>query len=308
MPCRSCGQPVPPGRLACPACGTLVAAVAQATPADVADSTVAASTEAAGVHGAPEVNKPPEAANLDLDSQRGGIPGAYLPPSTLHRSGAIAPTGEAAGHVVDAPAGPPTWAPASAPAPAAPAVSAGGWIPPTPGVAAPVGVAPSSRPDVGSAAGADTPRETSPIVPGRASILADLPFDAPEALEGWLVALGGGLGIIGFFLPWTASLGTGLEGYLGSWGLGIVSHLPVFVFLVVITALAVLPNRVAPWVRTGVCGMVGGGILFGIVWLYLGSDASQLGALLCAVAGVLLIAGGIIAVAPGRNPRRGEDG
>ena len=72
-------------------------------------------------------------------------------------------------------------------------------------------------------------------------------------------------------------------------------------------ALAVLPNRVATWVRSGACGTVGGGVLFGIVWLYLGSDASQLGALLCAVAAVLLIAGGIIAVAPGRSQEQGKD-
>jgi hypothetical protein len=143
-------------------------------------------------------------------------------------------------------------------------------------------------------------------VPGRASFLADLPFDAPEQLEGWLVALGGGIGILGFFLPWTGALGTGLEGYLGSWGLGI-GALPVFLLLVVVTALAILPNRVAPWVRTGVCGMVTGGMVFGLVWLYLGGDASQLGALLSAVGAILLMAGGIIAVAPGRTTRRGED-
>jgi hypothetical protein len=53
--------------------------------------------------------------------------------------------------------------------------------------------------------------------------------------------------------------------------------------------------------------MVGGGLLFGIVWLYLGSDASQLGALLAAVGSILLIAGGIIAIAPGRAAHRGED-
>jgi hypothetical protein len=142
-----------------------------------------------------------------------------------------------------------------------------------------------------------------PVTPGRTSILADLPFDAPDELEGWLVALGGGLAILGFFLPWTASLGSGIEGYFNSWGLGIGAHLPIFLFVVVVTALAILPNRVATWVRTGVCGMVGGGILFGVVWLYLGSDASQLGALLAAVGAIVMVAGGIIAVAPGRASR-----
>ncbi|OGO51861.1 MAG: hypothetical protein A2V84_02450 [Chloroflexi bacterium RBG_16_70_13] len=165
---------------------------------------------------------------------------------------------------------------------------------------------PPAAPPVAAAPGG-SPRGARPPVPGRASILSDLPFDAPDELEGWLIALGSGLGIVGFFLPWRSSLGSGLEGYFGSWGLGISSNLPVFAFLVIIMALAVLPNRVATWVRSGACGTVGGGVLFGIVWLYLGSDASQLGALLCAVAAVLLIAGGIIAVAPGRSQEQGKD-
>ncbi|HEX5147660.1 MAG TPA: hypothetical protein VFW02_01175 [Candidatus Limnocylindrales bacterium] len=151
------------------------------------------------------------------------------------------------------------------------------------------------------------PRDARPPTPGRASILADLPFDAPDELEGWLVALGGGFGVLGFFLPWTGAIGEGLEGYLGSWGLGVASRLPVFFLVLVVAALAVLPNRVATWVRTGVCGMVAGGILLGLVWLYLGSDASQLGALLAAVGAFLLIAGGIIAVAPGRSAHGRED-
>jgi hypothetical protein len=167
--------------------------------------------------------------------------------------------------------------------------------------------APTGAASPGPSQKAANQRDARPPVPGRASILADLPFDAPDQLEGWLVALGGGIGVLGFFLPWTGAIGEGLEGYLGSWGLGSASRLPVFVLLVVVTALAILPNRVATWVRTGVCGMVSGGITFGLVWLYLGSDASQLGALLAAVGAVVLIAGGIIAVAPGRTADRREE-
>ncbi|HEX4896831.1 MAG TPA: hypothetical protein VFV53_00570 [Candidatus Limnocylindrales bacterium] len=236
----------------------------------------------------------------------GIVPGSYLPPSTVHRPG-TAPSagGYEAPRYAAAPGEPATWAPPAPPA------SSGGWIPPTPGVAgaAAGGAAPLS-PSGMAAAASSTParsRDARPPMPGRASILADLPFDAPDELEGWLVALGGGMGVLGFFLPWTGAIGEGLEGYLGSWGLGVASRLPVFFLVLVVAALAVLPNRVATWVRTGVCGMVSGGILLGLVWLYLGSDASQLGALLAAVGAVLLIAGGIIAVAPGRSAHRRED-
>jgi hypothetical protein len=343
IPCPSCGQPVPPGRLACPSCGALVASVARVEPIaatgdddDLAGVPPDAEPEPAAAEGsavpepgwpqegaaaieAPPGAPPPAAMERPVDDAPeaedivpgGTVPGSYLPPTPLQRAGADPPGGA---YAPPPPAAPATWPPPAPPAtwpppaPPAPPAATGGWIPPTPGPvgSTPAGVPPAAS-SVGTGAPGGPPRDAREAVPGRASILADLPFDAPDQLEGWLIALGGGLGIIGFFLPWTASLGTGLEGYFGSWGLGIVSHLPVFAFLVIVTALAVLPNRVATWVRSGVCGMVGGGLLFGIVWLYLGSDASQLGALLSAVAAILLIAGGVIAVAPGRTAHRGED-
>lgn len=147
------------------------------------------------------------------------------------------------------------------------------------------------------------PEAGRPPIPGRASILADLPFDAPDDLEGWLVAVGGITTVLGFLLPWRSSFMIGLDGYLNSWGLGVGAHLPIFLLVVVVTALAILPNRVATWVRTGAAGAVIGGIVFGLVWLYLEGGASQVGALLAAVGAILLIAGGVIAVAPGRSAR-----
>lgn len=238
-----------------------------AAPAPEPEPRIAAAAEPIGV-----------ATAVDGIASGGIVPGSYLPPSTVHRPGRnMTSAGLGATHA--AMVAPPT--PASAPA------SGSGSAPPAP---APGPVA-AERPGT----------------PGRASILADLPFDAPHEIEGWLVTLGGGMAILGFFLPWRSTFMTGIDGYVDSWGLGIGANLPIFVVLVVVTALAVLPNRVADWVRTGVCGMVGGGILFGLVWLYLEGGASQLGALLAAVGAVFLIAGGVIAVAPGRASGRRED-
>jgi hypothetical protein len=152
------------------------------------------------------------------------------------------------------------------------------------------------------------PPPARPPTPGRASILADLPFDAPDELQGWLVALGGGCGVLGFLLPWRSSLQGGFSGYFDSWGLGISANLPIFVLVLVVAALAVLPNRIASWVRTGVCGMVVGGIELGLVWLYLGGGAAEIGAILGAVGGILMVAGGILGVAPERRGRSPEDG
>jgi len=346
VPCPSCGQPVPLGRLACPTCGALVASVSRAEPEVVAEEPAAEPAaivvEAApsipelelddapapepgagampelGAGGVPEAApeaqpQPPtawspaprrvdETLAADGIASGGVVPGSYLPPSTVHRPGSVPPVGGSMSPPPAAPGGPATWAPPSS------SPTAGGWIRPTPGaVGSAAPGASGGAPSLAPAPPAANTRDARPPVPGQASILADLPFDAPDELEGWLVALGGGLGVLGFFLPWTGAIAEGLEGYLGSWGLGVASRLPVFLLLVVVTALALLPNRVAPWVRTGVLGMVTGGILFGLVWLYLGSDASQLGALLAAVGAVLLIAGGIIAVAPGRSANRRED-
>lgn len=138
---------------------------------------------------------------------------------------------------------------------------------------------------------------------GRASILADLPFDAPDELEGWLVAVGGGIGLIAFALPWRSSFLDGLAGYFDSWGLGITPNLPIFLFVLLVTVIAVLPNRIADWVRTGVCGMVAGGVLFGVAWLYLGGAGAEIGAILAAVGAALLVVGGTVAVSPGRTGR-----
>jgi hypothetical protein len=173
-------------------------------------------------------------------------------------------------------------------------------LPATETPAGPAAVTPAAgAQDAGTPAGSNGRRAT----PGRAPFLADLPFDAPAEMEGWLLAIGGGTGILGFFLPWRSSLDPGLSGYLGSWGLGIGAHLPIFVLVVVVAALAVLPNRVAPWLRTGVGGTVVGGLVLGLTWLYLGGGAAEIGAILAAVGGILLIAGGILAVAPARAGR-----
>jgi hypothetical protein len=435
IPCPGCGQPVPPGRLACPSCGALVASVSRAGAADAPDaaggatgqsallegareasleqrqdpqpetaetradaaetatdpaetvartaeavadplagpapSADAADTEAGPDHAveaesenaipriapsvagraaeiqarvpppaeesspvpaaaelsfvlarepghepaelAPEGELAPEPRPAPIDADvasgvasdgiapGGLVPGAYVPPLAVHRPAPGAGGGlqgpEANAATVQP--GQPAWPAARPPAWASPG-------PPSfPSAPTPPLVAPMAAGAGGLLAGggASTPpaADATSTTPGRASMLADLPFDAPDQIEGWLVALGASLGVIGFVLPWRDSLGTGLDGYLGSWGLGIPAHLPFFLLIVVIAALAILPNRVASWVRTGVLGMVGGGLLFGLVWLYLEGGASQLGALLDAVGAVLLVAGGTIAVAPGRS-------
>jgi hypothetical protein len=140
--------------------------------------------------------------------------------------------------------------------------------------------------------------------PGDAPLLADLPFDAPDDLPGWLVASGAAIATIGFFLPWAHRLiASSGEGYFSAWGLGALMHLPVFVATLVTLGLAVLPNRVAAWLRAGVLPLVLGGVLLGLAWpyLFIGPLRGQFGSVLEAFAGLILVAGGVLALRAGRH-------
>jgi hypothetical protein len=185
----------------------------------------------------------------------GFVPSGHLPPSTIHRP-----------------------APDAAPAPQMP-LSGSPLMPPAAAAAAPsTGTPPAARAE-----------------PGRASLLADLPFDAPESLTEWLVALGSGVGAVTFLLPWAP----GVMNYMSSWGLGSVSHLPILGLLVITAVLAILPNRVPTWIRSGVLGLIGGSMFLGVLWPYVAGDfGAEFGSIAAAAAAVVLIVGGVLAVAP----------
>lgn len=250
----------------------------------------------------------------------GIVPGSYLPPSTVHR--AVPPMALAHDSVpaaaraepglrggaqgVDALAWPAALQPSATTTPVAPGPPPGSQVPTlSAAAAAPAGIGATMPVAPGAAAATTTSRSPAPR-PGHASILADLPFDAPDELEGWLVVLGGGTALLGFLLPWRSALSSGFSGYFESWGLGIGTNLPIVVLVIVATVLSIVPNRVADWFRHGVLGMVAGGVLFGLVWLYL-SGGGELGAILAAVGAVLLIGGGVVAVSPGRRDVRPEE-
>lgn len=138
--------------------------------------------------------------------------------------------------------------------------------------------------------------------PGSAPLLADFQFDAPKSLPGWLIAAGSAAAIAGFLLPWSRMIpGAGGFGYLDTWGLASPSRLLLLLMMVVALALAILPNRVPAWLRTGVAGLVLGGLLLGMVWPYLLDGASAIGTLAEAAAAMLLIIGGLLAVRPLRH-------
>jgi hypothetical protein len=177
---------------------------------------------------------------------------------------------------------------------------------PTPGVGEPDGsmIPPSRMPDLAQASRPSMalPPEPRRLEPGRAPLFADLPFDAPDTLPGWLVAAGGGLATISFVLPWIDRP----DSYFSAWGLGDVSNLPIFLIVFGMTALAVLPSRLADWLRHGILGLAVGSFILGITWHRLvGATGSQLGVILEATGALLLLIGGILAIVRDRGAADG---
>jgi hypothetical protein len=132
------------------------------------------------------------------------------------------------------------------------------------------------------------------LQPGRASIFSDLPFDAPESLAGWLVVGGGGLATLSFLLPWVAVL----DSYFSAWGLSSLANVLAFLLVLGTTSLSLLPNRLAGWLRHGILGLAVGGFLLGLTWTRLvGATGGQIGVVLEAAGALLLVIGGVLAIA-----------
>ncbi len=342
VPCPNCGQPVPGDRAACPNCGVMMgetagrlvagpaaaetptaatptaetppaetaateilatdAAVLRADPAappdaEPAGAAVRADEGPAGVAAADPHQAAPDAADWDPgegmtddpssmdDGVEGGgiasarvaaggvapggvpsgfLPGAYLPPTTVHRP----PVSPVPAPQMPLAASPKFGAPSPPPTP--------GWTPPSLVVIAP-----------------------APVAAGRASLFADLPFDAPDSMTEWLVAVGSVVAATSFLLPWVP----GTISYATSWGLASTSRLPILLLLVITAILGILPNRVTPWVRSGVLGLVAGSLFLGNIWPIVVGDfgGAAFGVIVGAAAAVVLITGGILGVAPPRN-------
>jgi hypothetical protein len=261
--CDSCGNPVPAERLFCPSCGALVVAAAPAAEGHLVPDHVG------GVE--------PDEGALPLEADPASAPALPPPPAVPPVFAPFEP----------GPAEPLTQAPLAQAAPGAqPAWPADPPVqPPAP---APSGSAPPE-----------------PVRrPGQAPLLADLPFDAPSDLPGWLVAIGAGIATVAFFLPWAPQVfGSGGFGrYLDQWGFATLSHLPGFLFAGVVTGLALLPNRIPAWLRSGVLPLLLGGYLMGLVWPYVaGGFGARIGSIAEAAAAILLAVGGTLALGAGRG-------
>ena len=349
--CPECGKPVPSGRLACPACGSLVAAVTGPTrrtraaraanesslSAGSGNGTLAAAADAAA-NGTPPLVGPdaPLAVVGTVATTRtaGQLLGASQPMQpSKQRSAALGSSIPSVladwppkpPRTLDDPTGrevEPVARSAPSATPAGPVF--GAYVPPsTPGQASSAYLAPSNvfnaatppAPShvVATPAAAQSPAgpqpatgTQKPLKPGAVSLFADLPFDAPNTLIGWLVAFGCGAGVIGFLLPWSAVvIGSASSGgtFTETWGLA--SPTQVLVLLVAVAGffLSVLPNRVPAWLRTSLLSLVLGGVLIGLAWPYVfaGGFGYKVGVIVELVGALVLIVAGVLSILPSRH-------
>ncbi|HEV7604643.1 MAG TPA: hypothetical protein VGO15_06720 [Candidatus Limnocylindrales bacterium] len=117
-------------------------------------------------------------------------------------------------------------------------------------------------------------------------------------IAGWFVIVGASMSVLGFLLPWSfVVIGSGgYGGYFNAWGLASPTHVLIFGALLGVLALGIVRTPVPAWLRSGVLGLVAGGVLVGLAWPYLvGRLGADVGVTVTALGGVALVIGGSVA-------------
>jgi len=116
-------------------------------------------------------------------------------------------------------------------------------------------------------------------------------------IAGWFIVVGATMSLLGFLLPWSRVVigASTIGGYFDGWGLASPTHLLVFVGLLAVLALALRRGPLAPWISSGILGLVFGGLLLGLAWPYLiGPLGSDVGLTMTALGAVALLIGGTV--------------
>ncbi len=275
--CTDCGETVPYGRLSCPSCGTLLASVAGAARSAPAAPAVAAVP--AAVDDVPVADPGPAAVTAEAATAAMLLPRAPQPtaprPVDPRRS-----------------ASPLTLVPTTVVRSVAAAVS----MPTSAGAATATwpGAAMAEPAKASTTAAAPTQALT-----GAASKVASR-FDLARLGEGldWAAAAGAGFVALGMLLPWSSSvIGAGsVNGYFSTWGVAGPAHVVVLVWSLAMLGLALVPNPVPRWIRTGVASLALGVFSLGLAWPYLiGPLGAGVGVLAVSVGAFVLIPTGVIA-------------
>jgi hypothetical protein len=127
------------------------------------------------------------------------------------------------------------------------------------------------------------------VTPGRASLLSDLPFDAPDSLAAWVGTVGLAVLAVAFVLPWADAPGLA---WLDSWGLRDVSYALVFLLVVATLISALTPSRLPERVRLGYLPALVGALALGLL-VDVPVAAPAIGVWLFAAGALLATAGGL---------------
>jgi hypothetical protein len=298
--CPSCAESVPPGRLSCPHCGTVLAAVARRV--DVAEAFAPAPAPA------PQPPAPAALAWADDDAEPAlePEPEPYTPwPMPATEAAPVA-------------AAPPITAVPSLP-PASPFASAGTYVPPAIVPPVPESVEPAAA--TASPAPADLP--PAPVFPrawdpagaaaGEGVVAATAPAGVPrlggfampridknrveEAADAMMLVGAFGL-VLAFLAPWARIvIGSRGSGYMDTWGLAGSGHIALFLLALAVLGLAVFQNPIGRWLRTGVLGVALGSFVLGLAWPYVvGPLGAGPGALLAWVSGLVMFIAGTVSL------------
>ena len=326
--CVECGESVPYGRLSCPACGALLASVAGARRPTV--RTTRAASVATAVDDAPEAMRAPAGAPITADPQ----PPLAAEPAGPPAAGPVAAkesevTAEpvAAGEPVPtrpviepllAPEPVETegtlWPPLVAPAPTL--VSRpyqalevdrhlpSSTLPTQPSAYRPSTYSPTDGPDWSDATAAEPEAATTAPSADAASATGKAtgsPLIDPARfveIATWFAIVGAAMAVLGFLLPWSRVVigASGVGGYFDGWGLASPTHVFVVLGLLAVLAVEILRAPVPDWLRTGIPGLILGGLIVGLVWPYVvGRLGADIGVMVAGLGGLALIIGGVVA-------------
>jgi hypothetical protein len=300
--CPSCQDSVPPGRLSCPHCGAVLAAVAYRVD-------VGAAMEPRGpvVHTDPLKQPAAQDDGWDAESDDAVPPEPVEPASdeaALDARASEVRSPWPAASAVTAAALPVESPPPPAPAPGASLPPAEEPPPSPPAMAGPIDAPPAPilprAWDPVAAASGEGVVAAAPAAPGRVGRIAMPRIDRSRVEEtADTIMLVGAFGLVlSFLAPWAdVVLGSRGRGYMDTWGLAGSGHIALFLLALGVLALATLENPIGRWLRTGVAGVALGGFVLGLAWPYVvGPLGAGPGALLAWVSGLVLFVAGIISL------------
>jgi hypothetical protein len=281
LACPSCAETVPPGRLSCPHCGTVLAAVARRV--EVADAIP------------PGLDDDEEPA-LEPEPEpyaRWPIAAAPAPPVEAAPPVAVPSPFASAGTYVPSPFNPPV--------PEAIEPAAAAFLPPPPAALAeppPAPVYPRAWDPAGAAAGEGVAAAVAPSSVPRFGGFAMPRLDKDRVEEGAdAMMLVGAFGLVlAFLAPWArVVIGSRGTGYMDTWGLAGSGHIALFLLTLAVLGLAVFQNPIGRWLRTGVLGVALGSFVLGLAWPYVvGPLGAGPGALLAWISGLVMFIAGAI--------------